>query len=355
MTLSLFRKTVAVVAAVGAAIAFALPHPVAAPPGPDLVPAAYPADDYEEHLRTALGSAFAGAWLADGGQQWIVGVTDPVLVDHLRAAGVQPRLVTHSEAELAAAMTALNQAAPPPTSVVGWYIDVTANAVVVEALPEGQAVAAKFVEASGVDTALVRIVVVAEAPQPRQPYPLREGDPFYANGGRCTIGFLVLTATNDLGYVTAGHCGGIGTSVRGFNQQPQGVIQGSVFPGQDYALAVVNQDWIPTPQLSAAQVAAVDPPVGATVCKRGSTTGLTCGTITAKNQTVYYPYGVVYGLTRTTMCSEPGDSGAPVFTPDGQPYGIVSGGSGNCTAGGTTFVQPLRPVLLAYNLRLFWY
>ena len=150
MTLSLFRKTVAVVAAVGAAIAFALPHPVAAaPPGPDLVPAAYPADDYEEHLRTALGSAFAGAWLADGGQQWIVGVTDPVLVDHLRAAGVQPRLVTHSEAELAAAMTALNQAAPPPTSVVGWYIDVTANAVVVEALPEGQAVAAKFVEASG--------------------------------------------------------------------------------------------------------------------------------------------------------------------------------------------------------------
>lgn len=315
-------------------------------------------------MRTALGSAFAGAWLADDGQ-WMVAVTAPVATDHVRGSGAQLQLATHSEAELAAAMSTLDQAEPPQATVTGWYVDVISNTVVVEILPEGQAAAAEFIEASGVDDALVRIVEVAEAPQLRQQYPLREGDPFFSSG-RCSIGFLVFTATYQFGYVTAGHCASVGTSVQGYNMQAQGTTRASVFPGSDYALVTVNQNWIPTyrplagastvSELPLAEPAAVaDPPIGSTVCKMGSTTGLTCGIVQAKNQTVNYPQGSVYGLTRTNLCSEPGDSGAPVFTPDGQPYGIVVGGSGNCGTGGITFVQPLLPLLTALNLQLLWY
>ena len=49
------------------------------------------------------------------------------------------------------------------------------------------------------------------------------------------------------------------------------------------------------------------------VCKNGSTTGWTCGTVLAINVTVCYPQGCVYGLVRTNMYSAPGDQGAPVY------------------------------------------
>lgn len=353
---SLARRAAAVVAAVGAFVALTLPHSaVAAPPDPAPAALGHTTTDVEEHLRTELGPAFAGAWLTDDDQQWVVALTDPALTDRVVAAGARPQLVAYSEAELSAVMTELDRTEPPPVSVTGWYVDVVSNTVVVEALPEGQAAAVEFVEASGVDDAAVRVVEVAEAPQLRQQYPLREADPFYSGGlGRCTIGFLVLTPTNEYGYVTAGHCGGVGTPVQGYNGQSQGAFWASVFPGRDYGVVTVNRNWVPTPRPFAEQITVVDPPVGSPVCKAGSTSGWTCGTITAKNVTVNYPQGTVYGLTRTTMCSEPGDSGAPVFA-NGQPYGIVTGASGNCSWGGVTFVQPLLPVVAALNLRLLWY
>lgn len=59
--------------------------------------------------------------------------------------------------------------------------------------------------------------------------------------------------------------------------------------------------------------AATRPYVGMYVCKNGSTTGLTCGTVQAINVTVCYPQGCVYGLVRTNMYSAPGDQGAPVY------------------------------------------
>jgi streptogrisin C len=72
----------------------------------------------------------------------------------------------------------------------------------------------------------------------------------------------------------------------------------------------------------------------------------------ARNETVNYVEGAVAGLTRTTACGGPGDSGGP-FLAGGQAQGILSGGLGNCLLGGVTFFQPLNPVLRAYQLRLF--
>jgi streptogrisin C len=72
-----------------------------------------------------------------------------------------------------------------------------------------------------------------------------------------------------------------------------------------------------------------DSPVGTVVCKSGITTKWTCGYITAKDETVTYPQGTVYGLTRHSACVEPGDSGGAnvaalsVWSPEG----VTSGAS----------------------------
>ena len=53
------------------------------------------------------------------------------------------------------------------------------------------------------------------------------GDPYYTGNVRCSIGFSVHG-----GYVTAGHCGGAGSFVRGWDGSDQGSFRGSSFPGQ---------------------------------------------------------------------------------------------------------------------------
>lgn len=74
-------------------------------------------------------------------------------------------------------------------------------------------------------------------------------------------------------------------------------------------LAVLVVTTVVAPSASAA----TRPYVGMHVCKNGSTTGYTCGTVLAINVTVCYPQGCVYGLVRTNMFSAPGDQGAPVY------------------------------------------
>jgi streptogrisin C len=92
-------------------------------------------------------------------------------------------------------------------------------------------------------------------------------------------------------------------------------------------------------------------PVGAAICRSGSTTGTHCGTILAKNQTVNYPEGTVTGLTQTDVCAEGGDSGGSWLSGD-QAQGVTSGGSGDCTVGGETFFQPVNEILQRNDLTL---
>jgi streptogrisin C len=97
----------------------------------------------------------------------------------------------------------------------------------------------------------------------------------------------------------------------------------------------------------------IEAPIGASVCRSGSTTGWHCGTIKAKNQTVIYINGgAVGGLTQTDVCAEPGDSGGSFITGTGQAQGVTSGGSGDCTSGGETYFQPVNEALSAYGLRI---
>ncbi|MGH3313685.1 MAG: trypsin-like serine protease, partial [Streptomyces sp.] len=61
--------------------------------------------------------------------------------------------------------------------------------------------------------------------------------------------------------------------------------------------------------------------------------------------------GTVRGLTRSSVCAEPGDSGGS-FISGSQAQGTTSGGSGDCSYGGNTYYQPVNEALSAYGLTL---
>ena len=118
-----------------------------------------------------------------------------------------------------------------------------------------------------------------------------------------------------------------------------------------------NAQWTPTAAVATTNQGVVpvagstEAPVGASICRTGSTTGTRCGVIQAKNATVNYPEGTVTGLTRTNVCAEGGDSGGSWLSGN-QAQGVTSGGSGDCTVGGTTFFQPITEILQRNNLTL---
>ncbi|PRX43450.1 streptogrisin C [Prauserella shujinwangii] len=306
----------------------------------------------EELLRETLGSSFAGGWLPRGGHKLVVGVTDPADAAPVRAAGAEPRVVEHSEAELSRAVATLDShRAKAPRAVVGWYHDLPANAVVLQTKPGGEAAAERFLADAGVDTTMVRVRRTHESPRPL--YDVRGGDAYYiGSGSRCSIGFSV-----NGGFVTAGHCGNTGQSTSGHNRVAQGTFRGSSFPGNDYAWVATNSNWTPRPVVNnyaggtVTVAGSQEAPVGSAVCRSGSTTGWHCGTIQARNASVTYPQGTVSGLIRTSVCAEPGDSGGSLLAGN-QAQGVTSGGSGNCRSGGTTYFQPVNEILQAYGLSL---
>ncbi|CAM5624526.1 Serine protease OS=Streptomyces microflavus OX=1919 GN=Smic_14180 PE=3 SV=1 [Streptomyces microflavus] len=81
--------------------------------------------------------------------------------------------------------------------------------------------------------------------------------------------------------------------------------------------------------------------------------GTHSGSVTGLNATVNYGGGdVVYGMIRTNVCAEPGDSGGPLYSGT-RAIGLTSGGSGNCSSGGTTFFQPVVEALNAYGVSVY--
>ncbi|MGV9847650.1 S1 family peptidase [Streptomyces sp. NPDC003442] len=186
---------------------------------------------------------------------------------------------------------------------------------------------------------------------------LSGGDGIYSSAGvRCSAGVNVQSGATYY-FVTAGHCAdgnatwytGAGTTT------PVGPTTGTSFPGDDYGVVRYTNTAVPHP----GTVGTVDitgtatAHVGQQVCRRGATTGVRCGVVTALNATVNYGGGdIVYGLIQTNICAEPGDSGGPLYAGD-KIIGILSGGSGDCASGGTTYYQPIQEVLSAYGLTVY--
>ncbi|MFE2751798.1 S1 family peptidase [Actinosynnema sp. NPDC059335] len=295
-------------------------------------------------LRKRLDGRFGGAWIDSSGTL-TVGVTRAADTDQ---GGVRTKLVQRSENDLDAVKAALDaHVAAAPRSVPGWYVDLPTNTVVVKSQPGRLAAARAFVASSGVAASAVRYVTTTEAPRPL--IDVIGGNAYtIGSGTRCSVGFSV-----NGGFVTAGHCGSTGASTA----NPSGTFRGSSFPGNDYAWVQVAAGNTPRGLVNnysggtVSVAGSQDAPVGATVCRSGSTTGWHCGTIQARNSSVTYPQGTVTGLIQTTVCAEPGDSGGSLLAGT-QAQGVTSGGSGNCRSGGTTYFQPVNEILQTYGLTL---
>lgn len=306
----------------------------------------------EDRLRAALGQEFGGAWIADGATTLSVGVTSSEAAATVREAGARPVLVERSSTELDADRAKLDRRAEQaPDAVRSWRVDTATNEVVVVAAPGAEAKARAFARQAGATD----VVVETEAAKPRTVYDTIGGEQYSINGSTlCSVGFAV----DNGGFVTAGHCGGVGSQTAGVNGAAQGSFAGSSFPGNDYAFVQTNGDWVSRPWVTnyAGQLVVVlgsdEAAVGSSICRSGRTTGYQCGTLQGKNETVNYDVGPVYGLHRTNACANPGDSGGSVLSAN-QAQGVTSGISAGCgQAGPQTWYQPVNEILQAYGLTL---
>ncbi|ROP54169.1 streptogrisin B [Streptomyces sp. PanSC9] len=181
------------------------------------------------------------------------------------------------------------------------------------------------------------------------------GDAIYGGSYRCSLGFNVHSGSTYY-FLTAGHCGEVASTwySNSGHTTVLGTNVGYSFPGNDFALVRYTNSSVAHPSAVGSQTIsrAATPSVGTTVYRRGSTTGTHSGRVTALNATVNYGGGdVVYGLIQTTVCAEGGDSGGPLYS-GSTAYGLTSGGSGNCSSGGTTFFQPVTEALSYYGVTL---
>ncbi|MER7826176.1 S1 family peptidase [Streptomyces sp. NPDC096097] len=182
------------------------------------------------------------------------------------------------------------------------------------------------------------------------------GDAIYATSWRCSLGFNVRSGSTYYA-LTAGHCtDGAGTwwsnSAR---TTVVGSTVGSSFPTNDYGLIkYASNSPVPPGTVGSQDItSAVNATVNMSVTRRGSTTGIHSGRVTGLNATVNYGGGdIVYGMIRTNVCAEPGDSGGPLYS-GARAVGLTSGGSGNCSSGGTTFFQPVVEALNAYGVSVY--
>jgi streptogrisin C len=312
-----------------------------------------------EQLRTSAGNSFGGAWLVDG--ELNVAVTDEALSSEVAAAGAKPLVVSVPLSKLEEAQKALDKLdieqalgkrSDESSGIAAYYVDVAANKLVLEALSGSTAQAKELAKQVGLTESEFEVRTVNDMPTTFAT--VRGGDAYLINrGGRCSVGFSVTT-----GFVSAGHCGTAGASATSSSGATLGTFSGSVFPGNgDYSFirgssgntysGRINNYSGGTLPVSGSTAAAT----GASICRSGSTTGVFCGAVRALGATVTYSQGRVTGLTQTSVCAEPGDSGGSFYS-GAQAQGVTSGGSGDCTSGGTTYFQPVNEILSAYGLTL---
>jgi len=252
----------------------------------------------------------------------------------------------YSASQLAAVSNAVERSG---VAGIAWYVDAAADRVVaIGDSSVSSAEIARLRQAAGSNGGALRIQRSAGVFTPL----LSGGDAIYGGRYRCSLGFNVVSGSTYY-FLTAGHCGSLANTWY-TNSSHTTLIGPTIaysFPGNDYAL--VRYDNLSLSHPGGFTVA--DAFVGESVTRKGSTTGTHTGTVTALNVTVRYighPGGVVSGLIQTNVCAEGGDSGGPLY--DGtKALGLTSGGSGDCTSGGTTFFQPVREAATAYGVTIF--
>jgi streptogrisin D len=306
-------------------------------------------------LADQLGARSAGVY-ADGSGKMVVTVTDEAAARQVRAAGATAKIVQRGADELNRATAELDRSAKIPGTA--WWTDPATNQVVVSV--DSTVTGAKLdrVKAAAArSNGAVRIESEAGVLSTR----ISGGNAIYAGGGgRCSLGFNVRSSSGALYFLTAGHCTNISSSWYSNSAQTAylGARAGTSFPGNDYGIVRYSST---TQQPGNVYLyngtyrditGAGNAYVGQTVQRSGSTTGVHSGSVTATNATVTYAEGSVYGLIKTTVCAEPGDSGGSLFAGN-TAVGLTSGGSGNCSSGGTTYFQPVTEALSVYGVSVY--
>ncbi|MEU9923333.1 S1 family peptidase [Streptomyces griseoluteus] len=254
---------------------------------------------------------------------------------------------TFSAGQLTQASDSVRQADVPGTA---WAVDSKTNRVLVTVdSTVSQAEIAKIKRQAGAD----RLTIKRTAGKFNKL--ITGGDAIYGGSYRCSLGFNVRSGSTYY-FLTAGHCGEVASTWYSNSAKTTvlGTNVGYSFPGNDFALVRYTNSSVAHPSAVGSQTisSAATPAVGTTVTRRGSTTGTHSGRVTALNATVNYGGGdVVSGLIQTTVCAEGGDSGGPLYG-GSVAYGLTSGGSGNCSSGGTTFFQPVTEALSYYGVTL---
>jgi streptogrisin D len=304
-----------------------------------------------DRLTRSLGAQAAGAYL-DASGRLTVNVLGARAAAQVRAAGAIPRLVTRSSASLGRVQAALNAAGNAPVGA-SWGVDAASNTVLVS-VPAGRGAA--FVARVRSFGSAVR---VERTPAVRT-QAFYGGQAIYRGGSRCSAGFNTRSGSGRNYVLTAGHCTDLGGTWTTSSGQTIGPVAASSFPGNDYGAIRISNPASLDPRGGVLHNGAFRDitgagrvPVGSRACKTGSTTGTTCGTVQAYNVTVNYAEGTVFGLTRTNICTQPGDSGGALYA-GSLAQGITSGGTiGGCSQPGfRSFFQPADEALSVYGLTL---
>lgn len=323
------------------------------------------AADLVAQAEREFGDDFAGAWLERdefGDARLVVATRDnPSL---MRVAGSEVREVRYSVGDLEDAVSLLDETNQrrmlrPLRGLQSWGIDLPNNRVVVTVSPDAARDVVDFVAATGVDTGTLHFEVSEHEPSTL----INIYGGIRYNG--CSIGFPV-TRGSTKGFVTAGHCGSVGSQVR-INNVLVGSFQRSNFPGADAAWATVrsqdtlfNRVWQYSGSSTYAVTGSREALIGAAVCRSGFRTGWRCGTLTRNNVTVNYGQGAVNGLRESNACAGQGDSGGSWVASSNQAQGVTSGGAlgndgTNCGIPQNqrrTWFQRLVPMLNSYGVNL---
>jgi streptogrisin D len=348
-------------AAALAAAAIVLPNAMASET--DAAPKTLSADDAQDlvsDLTSQFGSAIACAFYDAQAGQLVVNVVngdDNNVIVQVKNAGAVARSVENTTAELDSAAKTLKAEATIPGTA--WAVDPKTNEIVVSVdstvAADDMATVTSTVESLG--TGMARIEKTAGEFKPF----VSGGDAIFSSGARCSLGFNVTASDGTPAFLTAGHCG---VAFAQWSDTQDGAaiatVDQATFPGDgDFALVKYDDPATDAPSevnvgdgSTVAITQAEEATVGLQVLRMGSTTGLHDGTVTGLDATVNYEEGTVTGLIQTDVCAEPGDSGGSLFTEDGAAIGLTSGGSGDCTAGGETFFQPVTTALEAVGAQI---
>jgi streptogrisin D len=339
------RPIVGLAVCVLAGSAFAAASPASAAVGgidPSFAPSAL-----ASKLDTQFGARSAGSYV-DAAGKVVVNVTDAATAAEVKASGATARFVANSGASLAAADESLKATLKQPGTA--FAVDPISNKV---SVTYDSTVTGAKLEAVKAIVAKLGDKASLEATSGTLSTTISGGDAIYAGGGRCSLGFNVRNSAGTYYFLTAGHCTNIGATWTN-GSATLGTRAGTSFPGNDYGIVrYTNTTITKTGGVGSQDItSAGTPAVNATVYRRGSTTGIHSGRVTALNATVNYAEGSVSGLIRTTVCAEPGDSGGSLYSGT-TALGLTSGGSGNCSSGGTTYFQPVTEPLSVYGVSVF--